>query len=127
MLLSATFLDPDAAPGDVSYSWACLGPAGGPCKAPGGGALQLASGSANQSVTLQGTALGSVYSFTLVASKGARSASASATVNATAGTLPLVSLAALPAAKANPTAKLTLQARSSEAPPTAQMSEAPKT
>lgn len=132
MTLDASASDPDGEPeGDFSFSWRCAPPPpgtfdGAPLGGGGGGGCLAAdgtplgtdlgggvgsNGSAVQ-LALLGSPAGANYTVTVTASKGFRSASASAwlVVFSGRGALPAVSIEPLAAPKANPAQKLTLRA-----------------
>lgn len=126
--------DPDGEPGSLFFSWVCSPPNGGAqlpgalvppiagysgCQTANGTALSLSEASSPAvAVQLLGTPAGANYTLSVRVEKGDRVAYASVWLVVRAGVrLPVISLQGLAMAKANPDAKLTLQAAVSSAYP----------
>ena len=115
-------VDPDGRVGlPLAFRWSCVGPVSNVlCLDAAGAPLTPASGATLSLTRLPGApGAGLSYTFTLLVSKDSRSATAATTVTVVRAVLalPLVSIAALPLSRVNPSERTTLYATVTPATP----------
>ncbi|KAK3274589.1 hypothetical protein CYMTET_17234 [Cymbomonas tetramitiformis] len=110
--------DPDNEAADMSFTWRCVrADATGHCRDRDGMLLPSTWTASTISLSLEGSAEGLAYTFTLQVRKGAREAEVTATVTMTSGPLPVPAIVALPN-KVNANEKVVLTSTVNSSDPT---------